>query len=297
MQSCRKTLHEFERQTHQMAKNTDHGDKSLENSSGHEFETSNGNTPEVENINHDEEFIKTDSRATDLAGTSVKKVRHYLFDFLMLFLAVFCGFIAENWRLQLSEHQREEEFVQSILEDIKSDTLESHLILMRLSSLSVGIDSVLTVLSSPEILENSNNAYRLWTANLGLEVFVSNDRTIQQLKNSGELRLIRNRAVSDKIMEYDQTLKQYSVQSNLMYNALGDMTNYSEIFDFISLNKNPDHPVPLTVKGKESLNRAYANLQLWDRGLTGLIGWLKVVNEEGKRLIAFIQKEYQIEAI
>jgi hypothetical protein len=35
---------------------------------------------------------------------------------------------------------------------------------------------------------------------MGLEVFVSNDRTIQQLKSSGELRLIRNKAVSDKIM-------------------------------------------------------------------------------------------------
>ena len=160
--------------------------------------------------------------------------------------------------------------------------------------ISSGIDSVLLALSSPEIIDNSNNAYRLWTKNLGLEVFVSNDRTIQQLKNSGELRLIRNKAVSDRIMKYDQTLKKYYVQSNLMYSALRDLTNYSQLFDFISLDKNRNIPVPLTEQGKKLLNQAYANLQLWNRGLIGLISWLKEVNEEGTKLVIFIQKEYHL---
>ena len=223
-----------------------------------------------------------------------KKIWHYFFEFLMLFLAVFCGFIAENWREQLREHQREKEFIHSIVEDIKSDTLQSNKILIQLRRISSGIDSVLVALSSPEIIDNSNDAYRLWTKNLGLEVFVSNDRTIQQLKNSGELRLIRNKVVSDRIMNYDQTLKKYYVQSNLMYSALRDLTNYSQLFDFISLNKNKNIPVPLTEQGRKLLNQAYANLQLWNRGLIGLISWLEEVHEEGARLVTFIQKEYHL---
>ncbi len=223
-----------------------------------------------------------------------KKFWHYFFEFSMLFLAVFCGFIAENWREQLGEHQREKQFILSIVEDIKSDTLESKKILIQLKSISLGIDSVLIALSSPEIIENSNSAYRLWTKNLGLEVFVSNDRTIQQLKNSGELRLIRNKAVSDRIMKYDQTLKKYYVQSNLMYSALREMTNYSLVFDFIGLNKNKNIPVPLTEQGKKLLNQSYANLQVWNRGLVGLISWLEDVNVEGKMLLTFIQKEYRL---
>jgi hypothetical protein len=213
----------------------------------------------------------------------------------MLFLAVFCGFIAENWREQLREHQREKEFIQSIVVDIKSDTLQSNKILVQLKRISSGIDSVLIALSSPEIFDNSTNAYRLWTKNLGLEVFVANDRTIQQLKNSGELRIIRNKGVSDSIMKYDQTLKKYYVQSNLMYSALRDLTNYSQLFDFISLNKNKNTPVPLTEQGKKLLNQAYANVQVWNRGLIGLISWLEEVNEEGTRLVIFIQKEYHLE--
>ena len=233
--------------------------------------------------------------ASHLHHAPGKKIWHYFFEFLMLFLAVFCGFIAENWREQLREHQREKQFINSIVVDIKSDTLESNKILMQLKRLSSGIDSVLVALSSPEIINNSNNAYGLWTRNLGLEVFVSNDRTIQQLKNSGELRIIRNKAVSDSIMKYDQTLKKYAVQSNLMYSALRDLTNYSQLFDFIRLNRNKDLPVPLTEQGKKLLNVAYANLQLWNRGLVGLISWLEKVNEEGTGLVKFIQNEYHLD--
>jgi hypothetical protein len=224
-----------------------------------------------------------------------KKIWHYFFEFLMLFFAVFCGFIAENWREQLREHKREKEFIHSIVEDIKSDILQSNKIRLKLKRINMGIDSVLIALSSPGTTENSNDVYRLWTKNLGLEVFVSNDRTIQQLKGSGELRLIRNKAVSDRIMKYDQTLKKYYTQSNLMYSAVTDMTYYSQLFDFISLNKNKNVPVPLTEQGRKFLNPAYAHLELWNRGLIGLIGWLDIVNEEGKSLVIFIKKEYHLE--
>lgn len=274
------------------------GNKTLENSTNPESQKTPDTTiPIVESdtiipIQGNEDM---ETHAYHLHRAPGKKFWHYFFEFLMLFLAVFCGFIAENWREQLREHHREKEFIHSIVEDIKSDTLQSNRTLIQLKRLSTGIDSVLIALSSPEIIENSNDAYRLWSKYLGLEVFVSNDRTIQQLKNSGELRLIRNKAVSDRIMKYDQTLKKYYVQSNLMYNALRDLTNYSQLFDFISLNKNKNIPVPLTEQGKKLLNQSYSNLQLWNKGLIGLISWLKDVHEEGTTLVTFIQKEYYLE--
>ena len=51
-----------------------------------------------------------------------KKWKDYLFEFFMLFLAVFCGFLAE-WELeQTIEHQRKKQFIQSLAEDLKRDT-------------------------------------------------------------------------------------------------------------------------------------------------------------------------------
>ncbi len=280
-----------------MAENTDPGNKTSGNSTNNESEKNpDRNNPVFESekiIANPETEGKFPSHQQHRPFR--KRIWNYLFEFLMVFLAVFCGFIADNWREQLQEHRREKEFIRSIVEDIKSDTLNSNRTIAQLKSIKSGIDSVLILLSSPEIYTNSNDAYRLWTKNLGLEVFVANDRTIQQLKSSGELRLIRNKAVSDRIMKYDQTLKKYYTQSNLMYSAVLDVTNYSQLFDFINLDKNKNIPVPLTEQGKKSLNEAYAHLQLWNRGLIGLISWLVVVNEEGTTLVTFIQKEYQLQ--
>jgi len=267
------------------------------NTTNHESEKNsdiNIPIPESNNIIKKQKTENMETHAYHLHRAPGKKIWHYFFEFLMLFLAVFCGFIAENWREQMREHQREKEFIRSIVEDIKSDTLHSNRTLLQLKRIKAGTDSVLILLSSPEIINNSNDACRLWTKNLGLEVFVSNDRTIQQLKSSGELRLIRNKAVSDRIMDYEQTLKKYYTQSNLMYNAVLEVTHYSKLFDFISLDKNRNIPVPLTEQGRKSLNEAYAYLQLWNRGLIGLISWLQDVNEEGARLVTFIQKEYHL---
>ncbi len=280
-----------------MAENVGNGDKNLENSVNNESaKPSDIKIPigESESINSKQESENIPASTKHLNNSSGKNIRHYFFEFLMMFLAVFCGFMAENWREKLQEHKREKEFIDSLVEDLKSDILQSDIIFAQLKKTSASIDSVLYALSSPEVVENSNNVYDLWTKNLDIKAFVSNDRTFQQLKNSGELRLIRNKAVSDGIMKYDQILRNYYQQSNFMYSALSDQRIYSLLFDFISLSKNKNIPVPLTEQGKKSLNEAYAHLQLWNSGLLGLISWLKDVNNESKNLVIFIQDEYQI---
>lgn len=280
-----------------MTENTDPANHKPENITNHESINSSDikiSVDRVEDINSKKETKTMETHAHHLHHAPGKGIWHYFFEFLMLFLAVFCGFIAENWREKFQEHRREKEFISSIVEDIKSDTLNSNRILLQLKSRKSGIDSVLILLSSPEIVNNSNNAYRLWSKNLGLDIFVSNDRTIEQLKSSGELRLIRNKAVSDRIIQYDQLLKKYYTQSNLMFNAVLDVTEYTRLFDFISLSKNQDIPVPLTEQGKKSLNQAYCHLQLWNSAMIGLISWLEEVNKEGKSLATFIQKEYHL---
>src|SRR5882672_10823030 len=59
-----------------------------------------------------------------------KKWTHYLWEFLMLFLAVFCGFLAENFREHQVEKNKEREYILSMIEDLKTDTvnINSHTI-------------------------------------------------------------------------------------------------------------------------------------------------------------------------
>src|SRR4029077_15146472 len=54
--------------------------------------------------------------------THKQKWGGYFLEFLMLFLAVFLGFIAENIRDNYVERQRAKEFAQSLYDDLKKDS-------------------------------------------------------------------------------------------------------------------------------------------------------------------------------
>jgi hypothetical protein len=53
--------------------------------------------------------------------TERKKWTHYFWELLMLFLAVFCGFLAEYQLEHLIEYQREKQFMKSFVEDLEKD--------------------------------------------------------------------------------------------------------------------------------------------------------------------------------
>src|SRR5688500_7674169 len=76
--------------------------------------------------------------------TARKKWTHYFWEFIMLFLAVFCGFLAEYQLEHKIEKDREKVYIKSMIEDLKADTLNisNHLIFReakrrRLDSLSL----------------------------------------------------------------------------------------------------------------------------------------------------------------
>jgi hypothetical protein len=48
--------------------------------------------------------------------------KHYFFEFFMLFLAVYCGLLAENWREHIVDNKREKEYMKMMIEDLKTDT-------------------------------------------------------------------------------------------------------------------------------------------------------------------------------
>ena len=52
-----------------------------------------------------------------------KNIGHYFYEFLMLFLSVFSGFIAENLREQYGENQRAKELAQNLYKEILSDSI------------------------------------------------------------------------------------------------------------------------------------------------------------------------------
>ncbi len=139
--------------------------------------------------------------------THTKKWFEYLLEFLMLFLAVYLGFVAENVREHRVEKERERQYIESMVADLQNDQefLVQHIEHVK-SGLSM-TDSLIVLLNSPSLI-SSNTGQLYYFARLAprLKPLAINNRTLEQLKNSGNFRLIRNISTSNKIMNYYEKL-------------------------------------------------------------------------------------------
>lgn len=120
----------------------------------------------------------------------------------MLFLAVFCGYLAERKLEHDIERQREKKYMKTLAADLKKDIQE----IDRLDSFRLGrekqLDTLIDLLGKEKLPPYTKEIYRLADTTDGYESFLRNDRTIQQLKNAGNMRLI-DETVAAAIMNYD----------------------------------------------------------------------------------------------
>ena len=140
--------------------------------------------------------------------TPRKKWTHYFWEFLMLFLAVFCGFLAEYQLEHVIEHQREEKYVHSLIQDLETDTAHLEIYINVRKEKRIMMDSLLMLLSTGKHKQFGNEAYFFARHIFNGPPFVSTDGTMQQLKNAGNLRLIKKENIINNILGYDASVKE-----------------------------------------------------------------------------------------
>ena len=131
-----------------------------------------------------------------------KNWRSYFWEFLMLFLAVFCGFLAEYQLEHKIERDREKQFIYRILEDLKEDTSTLSATIKSYRESHEKNDTLILLLSSADVKNQGSALYYPGRSASRSTRLAIHDATIQQLKNSGGLRLIQNEIVAKTIIEY-----------------------------------------------------------------------------------------------
>jgi len=127
--------------------------------------------------------------------TERKRWYHYFWEFLMLFLAVSCGFLAENQIEHMVDHQREKQYIRSLRKDLSGDIDQISFNQAELKQFISEIDSIATDFSDLKDHRPGVVTIKQSANGMGFRDFIYNDRTIiQQLKNAGNMRLIRNLA-------------------------------------------------------------------------------------------------------
>ncbi|MFI5187413.1 MAG: hypothetical protein ACHQF0_11845 [Chitinophagales bacterium] len=154
-----------------------------------------------------------ETHAQHLHKAPGKKWTHYLFEFLMLFLAVFCGFLAENQREKMVENRREKEYIVSMVEDLKNDSVFLALSINKLIPYHLGwLDSTVHLFQAPDLKGKDRLIYQAfmigtaWAYN-----FYPTERTISQLHTEG-FHLIRNRNTTNIISQLEAQYKIFNVQ-------------------------------------------------------------------------------------
>jgi len=227
--------------------------------------------------------------------TERKKWHHYFWEFFMLFLAVTLGFFVENQREHYVEHQREKQYIRSMVEDLKSDTVQINGIINTENNYILFTDSLLAELLNENIKTNSNKAYQLWENARGFPDFFQNDRTIQQLKNSGGLRLIRNTQVSDSNMAYDNLVRRFSSLQQLTNNFIVKTIDIKyRLFAIASLRNKKDKPIPLLSPSADFLEEVYGLKLDYKNLLFVLINYNIRLKQRATNLITLIEKEYHL---
>jgi len=168
--------------------------------------------------------------------------KHYIFEFLMLFLAVFCGFLAENFREHQVEKEREEIFIKNLVEDLKQDTVVFNKNMSYNAVLLEKDDSLINLLNSPDVKFFGSALYYMGRLSSRSTPLAINDATIQQLKNSGGFRLIQNEDVAIKILEYYNRLVFISYLQQVETFESEDYRKIAvEVFDPLIFNSIASH--------------------------------------------------------
>jgi hypothetical protein len=241
--------------------------------------------------------------------THKKQWKEYLIEFIMLFTAVTLGFFAENYRERVIESHKEKEYMQTMVVDLKEDIDRIQNSIETTSMKVQAMDSLIrNIYAKPYTDSSIRRLYYLYRRYMGSATDVSfSRRTINQLINSGNLRLIRSMEISDSIVYYDintdRIVRQYSVFHDQYQQKARELSN--QIFDsyylvdydrrtvqgLLKTNKKLD-----LLNNEEKLLKEYANIVYGGKGvLTIYVQILQRHKLLANNIMQQLSKEYSIQ--
>lgn len=230
-----------------------------------------------------------------------KSWKSYFWEFLMLFLAVFCGFLAE-WQLEhVIEHGREKEFIKSMIEDAQIDTANINMVSNANKKKLLFVDSLAAIWYNYDNGKSEDYAiYKLFREIISADDELKpTERTLLQLKNAGGMRLIRNETAATSIIVYDGIEKDVQTQHESVSKTIDEfMTTSYEIFNFKYFNpgsyRGVSHDAILLNHDKVKLIQFANKIFAYGGTLAQYDIQLKSMKEEAVKLINTLRKKYHL---
>lgn len=229
-----------------------------------------------------------------------KKWKTYFIEFLMIFLAVTMGFIAENIREYFSERK----IAHQHLEAYRSDLLEHQkLYTENIEGLTRGIplyDSIVTILYSQNENTELVTLSRLMFEGQKNMIVEINTPTYDQLINSGSMRFIENIDIKVGIANYKNQIDHLSNYNNRIIstinNQMGELGKIVDLHDFWNTKKNAVNYTPEMQAfnlNQEQRNFLIAYYRVFTVQVIVLQTQIKKLSEYNTSLIKMLDKELE----
>ena len=234
-------------------------------------------------------------------GEKARHFKEYFFEFLMMFLAVTMGFIAENVREHLSDSSKEREYIVSMIKNLAVDTSNLKITIQANRKQIIGIDTLRSISRNKlSEIKVQDSLFEYTTKYLfSISEFKNDDITLSQLRNGGGYRLIRNEGVLDSIEVYETNIQDLSLQSGYFLTGIGKTLDLSgKIFDLNAgrrFQSAPSSTPILITSDPQKIYEFYNNCFMISVSLKGYNQMLKTQLKYSIVLIAYLKKEYGIE--
>jgi hypothetical protein len=262
-------------------------------------------TNETKTINPNQETENMEVHKHPHHVTHKKKWGEYVLEFLMLFLAVFLGFIAENQREHLVEHNREKRYMENLYLDLKKDSTSIQTELRLRKSEVLWCDSLIKDLGTPDNLSHPASIYYYAYSITSSRVFGPSTTTISQLKYSGSMRLIRKSIVIDSVNNYYIEVERYisreQIEKEIMLEYRKAISNFLDgavLMSMVDSSRNffsyikPGYNVSLLTTDQKIINpvKNFA-AQLYSRNKMNIV-YLDRLLRHNNYLMKLIKEEY-----
>ncbi|BAU53563.1 hypothetical protein [Mucilaginibacter gotjawali] len=225
-----------------------------------------------------------------------KRFKEYVLEFLMIFLAVTMGFIAENIREHLSDNAKESEYITGMIKNLGVDTIRLKEVIKETDVQIKGFDSLINVSKNKLVEIPVQDSLYLMTSRYIFYAndFKNDDITLTQLRNAGGYRLIKDNNVLDSIAEYESRIKDIDDEFNGVVRSLEKARdNANFIFDLHAGHVFKFHPTstPLLITNDKVKIYNYYN-SCW-YALLAIDGYEHMLKEHLKyttHLIAYLKK-------
>jgi len=152
--------------------------------------------------------------------TARKKWTHYFWEFIMLFLAVFCGFLAEYQLEHKIEKDRAKELAKSFYEELKNDSV----VAAQKVQNRIKAENAFSYLAKYFRDSSLNNVSKTFSLNFLYaiyfrtpSIFEPSTMVLEQLKNSGSLRYFKNEELQKLIGQLSVAIRNINDRQELEF--------------------------------------------------------------------------------